>query len=274
MLGHEVAKVLSDEFTVTAAVRDMAKAQRHGVAGSLTPFDALTDDVGGLIQSVRPDWVINAIGLVKQLPDGQSPRAAIRLNALFPHDLAAACAANDVRLIHVSTDCVFSGELPPPDRYIEADIPDARDVYGRTKLLGEVVESPSLTLRTSIIGWELDRASGLLEWFASQAGGEVAGFTEAWFSGLTTYELAAIVGEILREHPELTGLWHVASQPISKFELLLQLREALDLDVEVVPRDTPAINRVLDPSRFERATGYRPRSWDQLAQEYAERRHG
>jgi dTDP-4-dehydrorhamnose reductase len=268
MLGHEAARVLSRDLDVTSAVRDTDRAHRLGVAGVLTSFDAWTDDPGLLLERVRPDAVLNAIGLVKQLPEGRSPGSAIRLNALFPHDLAAACASRGVRLVHVSTDCVFSGELAEPARYTEADVPDAGDVYGRTKLLGEV-DAPALTLRTSIIGWELDRATGLLEWFASHRGGAVEGFRGARFSGLTTYELSRVIRSVLLEHSELAGLWHVASEPIDKYELLLCLREALGIDCQVSPRDDPVVNRALDPSRFEGATGYRPPMWKDLAADYA-----
>jgi dTDP-4-dehydrorhamnose reductase len=268
MLGHEAARVLGRDLTVISAVRDTNRARRHGVVGELTSFDARTEEPDLLIERVRPDAVLNAIGLVKQLPEGQSPSSAIRLNALFPHELALACVARGVRLVHVSTDCVFSGELATPARYTEADVPDARDVYGRTKLLGEV-DAPALTLRTSIIGWELDRGTGLLEWLASNRGGEVAGFRGARFSGLTTYELSRVVHSILLEHRDLSGLWHVASEPIDKYELLLCLREALGIDCRISPSDHPIVNRALDPSRFERATGYRAPMWQNLAQDYA-----
>lgn len=271
MLGHEVARLLIEDFAVTSAVRDPDRAHQHLVAGDVTPFDAYRQHPDELIDRVRPDAVINAVGLIKQLPDGQRPSAAIRINSLFPHDLASSCVERDVRLIHISTDCVFSGELPAPERYTESQFPDPRDVYGRTKLLGEVVDAPCLTLRTSIIGWELDRASGLLEWFAAQAGGEVGGFTNAMFSGVTTYELAQVIRSVLLEHRDLFGLWHVASVPISKHDLLLCLRDKLGLDSRIVPRSEPVINRALDASRFQSATGYRPREWAWLAEEYAAR---
>ena len=248
-------------------MRDPGAAQRHGLPAELAAFDA-RDDVGELLDRTRPDAVLNAIGLVKQLPEGQSPESAIRLNALLPHQIAEACARRRIRLVHVSTDCVFSGALPEPARYSEDDLPDARDIYGRSKLLGEVVDPPGLTLRTSIIGRELERASGLLEWFAARSGEQVHGFRRARFSGLTTIELSRLVGRVLREHPELTGLWHVAAEPIDKHALLLKLRDVLRVDCEIVARDKPVLNRALDGSRFERATGYRPPTWNEMLEEY------
>jgi dTDP-4-dehydrorhamnose reductase len=263
--------VLTESFEVVGSVRDVDAARRYSLPAQIVAFSAGDDDLDDLLERVRPDAVLNAIGLVKQLPAGQSPLSAIRLNALFPHELAQACAAAGARLVHVSTDCVFSGELPAPARYCEDDVADARDVYGRSKLLGEVLEPPGLTLRTSMIGRELERASGLLEWFAGRDGEQVFGFANAHFSGVTTRELSRVVGRILRENPDLSGLWHVAADPIDKYHLLLALRDVLGVRCEVVPRGEPVVNRALDATRFERATGYRPASWDEMLEEY--RRH-
>jgi dTDP-4-dehydrorhamnose reductase len=271
MLGHAAVDVLAESFEVVASVRDVDAARRYSLPARIVAFSAGDDDPQDLLERVRPAAVLNAIGLVKQLPAGKSPLSAIRLNALFPHELAHACASAGARLVHVSTDCVFSGDLPAPARYCEDDISDARDVYGRSKLLGEVLEPPGLTLRTSIIGRELERASGLLEWFAGKDGEQVFGFTNARFSGLTTRELARIVSRILREHPHLSGLWHVAADPIDKYHLLLRLRDVLGVRCEVVARGEPVVNRALDATRFERATGYRPAPWDEMLDEY--RRH-
>ena len=143
MLGHVAVRVLAERADVVASVRDPDAALAHRLPAQLVAFEALRDDVGELLERVRPEAVLNAIGLVKQLPAGQSPVSAIRLNALFPHELAEACAAVGARLVHVSTDCVFSGDLAAPGRYSEDDLADARDVYGRSKLLGEVVDAPA-----------------------------------------------------------------------------------------------------------------------------------
>jgi dTDP-4-dehydrorhamnose reductase len=268
MLGHVAVEMLAETFEVVGSVRDVGAAKRHALPAELVAFDADEDDLDELLERVRPDAVLNAIGLVKQLPAGQSLQTAMRLNAEFPHELAAACATVGARLIHISTDCVFSGRLAAPARYSEADIPDADDVYGRSKLLGEVLQPPGLTLRTSFIGHELERRSGLLEWLVSQDGEQVFGFTKARFSGLTARELSRLVVRVVVVHPDLTGLWHVAGDPIDKHDLLLALRDVLGLSCDVVPRDEPVINRVLDGARFERATGYRAPSWEQMLAEY------
>lgn len=189
MLGHACAAAFRSRLDVHATVRDTASSVAAALDVPVRRFDAWTDDIDEVIQTTRPDVVVNCIGLVKQLREANRPRAAIRLNALFPHEVAEACAAHGARLIHVSTDCVFSGDLPLGSRYTEDAAPDPADLYGRSKLLGEV-GAPCLTVRTSIIGPELERRSGLLEWFRAQHGGAATGYTRAVFSGVTTTTLA------------------------------------------------------------------------------------
>ena len=192
MLGHAVVAELDDRFDVHATVRDAARADLPVSTATLHGFSAGADGDGldELIERLRPAAVVNCIGLVKQLPIASDPIAAISINALLPHRIASAAERNGARLIHVSTDCVFSGRLPIPGRYRESDPADAEDLYGRSKLLGEVDAPGHVTLRTSIIGPELGGATGLLEWFRAQDGPAVNGFTQAICSGLTTAELA------------------------------------------------------------------------------------
>jgi dTDP-4-dehydrorhamnose reductase len=269
MLGHEVVRGLSDRMEVHATVRDPVAARRHGLEGELHAFDATRPEtLAGVLEGIRPAAVVNCIGLVKQLEEATRPASAITLNALFPHQVAAACAEQRTRLIHVSTDCVFSGELEAPLRYTEDDTPDARDLYGLSKLLGEVNARGALTIRTSIIGWELERASGLLEWLVSQAGKPVRGFAGAIFSGLTTRALTAVIEELLVEH----GLYHVASEPISKYDLLVALDDALELGCTIERVDEPRINRALDPSRFHEATAIEIPSWREMIASYPRER--
>ncbi len=273
MLGHEVVRGLSDRFEVHATVRDLDVARRHGVGGELHAFDAREPEaLDGLLDSVRPAAVVNCVGLVKQLEEASRPASAIALNSLFPHQVAAAAAERGARLIHVSTDCVFSGELEAPRRYTEEHTADARDLYGLSKLLGEVNAPGALTIRTSIIGWELERASGLLEWLVSEAGKPVRGFAGALFSGLTTRALTGVIEELLVEHRSLDGLYHVASEPISKFDLLVALDEALGLGCSIERVDEPRINRALDPSRFQEATAIEIPSWESMIASYPSER--
>jgi dTDP-4-dehydrorhamnose reductase len=274
MLGHEVVRTFADGFEVHTSVRDPARARLADLAGVHHEFHAVDESAEDLISAVRPAVVINCIGLVKPLPEASRPVRAIRINSLFPHEVAETCARLGSRMIQVSTDCVFSGALPAPRAYAETDVPDARDVYGRTKLLGEVTAAPAITLRTSIIGWELGRATGLLEWFAAQEGETVSGFTNAIFSGLTTRALAQIMLELVKEHREITGLYHVSTEPIDKYSLLVKFKEALGRDCEIVPDPSVRVNRALDSELFRSGTGIEMPRWDEMLHEYlGERTH-
>lgn len=272
MLGHVVVGQLADRFEVNATVRDPTETAPLAPPARLHPFEARATDDGldELLGYVRPDVVVNCIGLVKQLPIASDPIVAIAINSLLPHRIAAAAGRRDARLLHVSTDCVFSGVLEIPRRYREADRADAEDLYGRSKLLGEVTAGGHLTLRTSIIGPELGSRTGLLEWFRGQQEPVVNGFTRAIFSGLTTAALARVIGEVIESHPGLTGLYHVAAAPISKFDLLNRLNDAFGSAHEIRPVDEPEINRALDGSRFADATGIAVPSWDAMIGEYAD----
>jgi dTDP-4-dehydrorhamnose reductase len=216
MLGHEAIRRFSGPYDVHASVKDVEDAARFGLPATLHRFDAYElEQLPELLAEVEPATVVNCIGIVKQLEDASRPAPAIAINSLFPHRLAGACREQGCRLIHVSTDCVFSGALPLGQAYAEGDFADARDTYGLTKLLGEVTDPPALTLRTSIIGWELQRAVGLLAWFAGQDGREVQGYTNAVFSGLTTRAFSDVMVEIAQSFTNLSGLYHVSADPIS-----------------------------------------------------------
>jgi dTDP-4-dehydrorhamnose reductase len=213
----------------------------------------------------RPEVVINCVGLVKQLAGADDPLEAIPINALLPHRLARLCELAQARLVHISTDCVFSGGQ---GNYRETDVPDAWDLYGRSKLLGEVSDRHAITLRTSIIGHELGRDHGLVGWFLSQQGC-VKGYTEAIFSGLPTCELARVVRDHVIPNIDLHGLYHVAAEPISKHDLLHIVNRIYGKALQIEPDDRVRINRSLDGSRFKQATGYVAPAWpDLIAQMY------
>ena len=219
-------------------------------------FDSLTR----LFVDARPDVVINCIGLVKQLAEADDPLAAIPINALLPHRLARLCDVAGARLVHMSTDCVFSGAK---GMYVEADMPDAKDLYGRSKYLGEVDYPHAITLRTSIIGHELSGEHSLVGWFLAQQG-SVKGFRHAIFSGLPTVELARVIRDHVLPHPDLRGLYHVSAEPINKFDLLKLIAKAYGKTIAITPDDTLVIDRSLDSSRFREITGYKPAAWPEL----------
>lgn len=219
------------------------------------------DELVKVLQRVRPAAVINCVGVVKQLAAAKDPLRTIPINAVLPHRLAKLCALSGARLIHVSTDCVFSGRK---GNYREEDVPDAEDLYGRSKLLGEVVDDDNtITLRTSIIGRELASHNGLVEWFLSQER-QVRGFSKAIFSGLPTDELANVLAERVLPRPELHGLYHVAAEPISKYDLLKLVKSIYGRSTRIVRDSTVEVDRSLSSSKFHAATGYLPPSWPEL----------
>jgi dTDP-4-dehydrorhamnose reductase len=272
MLGHKLVQVLGYRCEVTATFRKCDGPWRR-----LPLFTETVQAVGGVdaadfetvrqvVERTRPEVVVNCIGVVKQLHTANDTVTTMQINALLPHRLADLCSAVGARLIHISTDCVFSGSV---GGYRESDIPDAEDLYGRSKQLGEVIRPDCLSIRTSIIGREITKAVGLLEWFFGRQGRAVDGFTRAVFSGLTTLEFSRILAQVVSDHGDLAGLYHVASEPITKFDLLSRINHASDLGIDIEAVDEPAINRSLDGSRFVEATGIRVPSWDKMISDLA-----
>jgi dTDP-4-dehydrorhamnose reductase len=272
MLGNAVLRLFagSEGFDARGTVRSPASLRQlpENLRQRLeTGVDVENpDSLAGVLARVRPDVVINCVGVVKQLAEADDPLAAIPINALLPHRLARLCAVAGARLVHVSTDCVFSGAR---GMYTEADFPDANDLYGRSKYLGEVDYPNAVTLRTSIIGHELASAHGLVGWFLSQQG-SVKGYRRAVFSGLPTVELARVIRDHVLPRPELHGMYHVSAEPINKYELLKLVAEAYGKAIEIQPDERLVIDRSLDSRRFRELTGYTPPSWPQLVRSMRE----
>jgi dTDP-4-dehydrorhamnose reductase len=272
MLGRELSTRLAASHDVGVTLRQPLAAYRHLADASTRNAVGEVDasnwaHLSEVIERSAPEVLINCIGIVKQRKDAKSPIPSIEINSLLPHRLNALCGRIGARFVHFSTDCVFSGRK---GWYVEADEPDPVDLYGRTKLLGEVDDPPGLTLRTSIIGLE-ERAhtTGLIEWFLAQRG-TIRGFRRAIYTGLTTAAMARLVAHLLEQHPNLQGLWHVASAPITKYDLLVRLAKALErTDVEITPDDEFLCDRSLLAERFFNATGYRAPSWDDMLAELA-----
>lgn len=264
MLGNAMLRVMAEGGAAWGTARsERAKAHFAPALAEriITGVDVENvDALASVFAQVKPNVVINCIGLVKQLQAADNPLAALPINALLPHRLARLCAMMEARLVHVSTDCVFNGAK---GNYLESDFPDATDLYGRSKLLGEVDYPHAITLRTSIIGHELSSAHGLVGWFLSQSG-TVKGFTRAIFSGLPTVELSRIVRDVVLPRPELRGVYHVAAEPIAKYDLLNLVKTIYGTGHEIVPDDRLVIDRSLNGGRFHQATGYVAPAWPEL----------
>jgi dTDP-4-dehydrorhamnose reductase len=266
MLGNAMFRVLSQSAGLevfgtarSASVRRFfaPEAARRIIAGVDVENQ---DSLARVFAELKPQVVVNCIGLIKQLADADDPLQALPINAMLPHRLARLCELGGARLVHVSTDCVFAGTK---GYYRESDPSDASDLYGKSKYLGEVAYPHSITLRTSIIGHELSSAHGLVGWFLSQEG-RVKGYTRAIFSGLPTVELARVVRDVVLPRPDLSGLYHVASAPIAKYDLLTLVADVYGKPIEIVADDAVAIDRSLNADRFREATGYVAPPWPDL----------
>ena len=254
--GHRALGTVRSSRAMRLLPEDLRDSLIVGV--DVENFDSLSRGIA----AAKPDVVINCIGVVKQLSESDDPLTAIPINSLLPHRLARLCDLAGARLIHVSTDCVFSGRK---GLYTEADFPDANDLYGRSKYLGEVDYPNAVTLRTSIIGHELDGARSLVGWFLTQTG-SVRGFTQAVFSGLPTVELARVIRDFVLPNPQLRGTYHVSADPINKYDLLQLVAAAYGKVIDIVPDASLVIDRSLLSTRFRESTGYSPQPWRQLIQ--------
>jgi dTDP-4-dehydrorhamnose reductase len=266
MIGSAMFRVLSEkkEWEVRGTLRYNALKRffPETLAGKLIPDVHVEkhDTLVRVFAQVQPDVVINCVGLTKHHSEADDPLLSIPLNALLPHRLADLCAATGSRLIHVSTDCVFSGTR---GGYVEDDAPDAVDVYGKSKYLGEVGYPHAITLRTSTIGHELQSAYGLLEWFLSQQG-SCNGYSRAIFSGLPNVVFAHVVRDVVIARPELYGLYHVGAQPIGKYDLLQLIARTYNKSINIVKDDKFVIDRSLNSQLFHKATGYIAPDWAEL----------
>jgi len=271
MLGHKLVQILRYKFDVYTTFRNGFRKYE--------PFEIFEDyksieniDVENLtlvedvIFNIKPDVIINAVGIIKQLPSAKNVIKTLTINSIFPHQLAELANQIQARLITISTDCVFNGKK---GKYIETDFPDADDLYGKSKDLGEVTFDNCLTIRTSIIGRELFTAHSLIEWFLSNRGRTVKGYINAVYSGLPTVILAEIIGDLIDNYPNLQGLYHISSEPINKYDLLNLVNEAYGAEIEIEPFEDFVIDRSLDSTRFRKITGFQPLNWREMINKMA-----
>jgi dTDP-4-dehydrorhamnose reductase len=266
MIGSTMLRVLSEkkDWQVYGSIRDVSLKRFFSAEIGERLIEGIDvehpDSLVKILDKTRPNVVVNCAGLTKHKPEAEDPLVSIPINTLMPHRLAGLCELVGSRLIHVSTDCVFSGEK---GSYSEDDFADARDVYGKSKALGEVDCPHAITLRTSTIGHELQSKYGLLDWFLSQEG-RCKGYTQAIFSGLPTVIFAQVIRDVVIPRTEMAGLYHVAARPINKFDLLKLIADVYGKSIDIVPDDKLVIDRSLDAKRFQTATGYVAPEWPEL----------
>ena len=266
MLGHKLYQVLSKKFDTYVTMRHKeSEHKKFNIFNEKKVYFQIScknlEVVEKVIKKNKPDVIINCIGIVKQIIDESNYTDTIYVNAIFPHKLKNICKENQIRLIHFSTDCVFSGKSR---LYKESDMIDVNDVYGLSKYLGELNSEGCLTIRTSIIGRELCSSNGLLEWFMSNKGGNVKGYKNVIFSGLPTIVLSKIIMDILENFEKLSGLYHVSSKPINKYKLLKMINSQFSLDISIEPQTDYIMDRSLDSSLFQSSTGIVVPDWDEL----------
>ncbi|AOP35975.1 NAD(P)-dependent oxidoreductase [Leptospira tipperaryensis] len=273
MLGSAIYKIFSNQFnfevwgTVRSPehIRFFQEKERKNL---ITNFDVTNqDDLTRIFYEIKPDVVINCIGIIKQQKIANYPLTVLPINSLLPHRLSNLCKLIDARLVLISTDCVFNGKQ---GMYLETDIPNAEDLYGKSKEIGEVMDEKNVfTLRTSIIGHELNSAYSLVNWFLSQEE-QVKGFSKAIFSGFPASELAEIIGTYVIPNPNLFGVYHISSEPISKYKLLELIRKTYNKDIQIIESEELTIDRSLNSQKFRKETGFSPKGWERLVQDMKE----
>lgn len=272
MLGHKLVQQLGPQFDVYGTIRGTFETvEKYGIFDQTKTIEhvSATDiaSIEAAVQTAQPDVVINAVGIIKQVPSAKDVITTIEINSIFPHRLAELSEKYGFRLITISTDCVFDGVK---GFYNEDDTPNAADLYGKSKNLGEVTGPNCLTIRSSIIGRELESSHSLIEWFLTNRGKTVKGFTNAIYSGFPTIVFADIIASLIIDHKELSGLHHIAAEPINKFDLLTLVNKYYDAGITIERRDDFTIDRSLDGTRFAKQTGFKPQPWEQMIRTMAE----
>ena len=270
MLGHKLYETLMRTTDVMGTIKgNFSEIEKYGfyteshILPKINVLDIAT--ITAVIKQNKPDVLLNCVGIIKQLKETKDVMLNIQINSLLPHQLFQMCHSTGIRFIHISTDCVFSGNK---GGYKEDDTSDAEDIYGKTKYLGEVNEDGALTIRTSIVGRELSSSNGLGEWLISNIGCEVRGFTNAIFTGFPTIHFANIINDIIINYPHLSGLYHVSSEPISKYKLLTMIYDQMNLNFNVLKYQDRYCDRSLDSSLFRNITYFKPLTWEQMIVEF------
>ena len=274
MLGHKAYQVISRYYKTFVTFRNYDdKLRETNIFNKSQIIDAVNafdlENIKKIIQTMKPKYILNCIGIIKQKETIKNAKLAIFINSLFPHLIADICSKMGSKLIHISTDCVFSGKT---GNYTEKDVSDAEDFYGKSKYLGEVGYRGHLTIRTSIIGRELFTNYSLVNWLVSNKNKEVPGYKNAIYTGLTTIALSKEIVRIINKFPHLHGLYHVSSERISKFDLLVLINKIFKLKVNILPNYDYFCDRSLTFTKYQKQTNYRPYSWKSMIYEmYADK---
>ena len=271
MLGHKLVQAWKNRFDVWTTLKSrISEYEKYGIFDADKTFDLVDvekiKELETIISNIKPQVIFNAVGIIKQLPSSKNVIKTLTINSIFPHQLTQLSEKYDSRLFNISTDCVFDGKK---GNYTEDDLPNADDLYGKSKNLGEVTGRNCLTLRTSIIGRELNTNHSLVEWFLSNRGKKVKGFANAIYSGFPTIVLADIIANLIENFQTLNGLYHISSEPINKFELLKIIKNKYQADIEIERDCDFVIDRSLNSAKFRTETGFVPQSWGKMVEKMA-----
>jgi len=266
MLGHKALHSLSSELDTWATFRkfdnrfkSLKFIDKSKIIDNVNAFSF--ESIEKAIQLVKPDVVLNCIGIIKQLKEYSDPKISIYINSYMPHLLAEYCVRNHIKFIHISTDCVFNGV---DGNYREESISNADDLYGRSKYLGEVSDGSTLTLRTSIIGHELLSSFSLVDWFINNSSPDIEGYKNAIYTGFPTCIFINEIFKLIKYFPKLSGLYHVASDPITKYDLLCKINKIYCLNKTLLPNDKFICNRSMNYSKYKIATNFKPLPWEEM----------
>jgi len=271
LIGNRLVRTLSEDFDVFGTTRQM-KFSNPKFYQLLKKDNWLinTDpkkifELEAKIKKLKPNVIVNCLGITKQKTGEFDIQECVTVNALFPHQLSTICRELDIRLIHFSTDCVFSGQK---GNYTEGDIPDPIDTYGRTKVLGDLLNNQDLTIRTSFVGREISSFMNLFEWAIRNKNKKIHAYPNAIYSGLTTLTLSQIIKTIIVNHPKLSGLWHISSEPVSKYELLRNLNKELSLEMDIQKDESFICDRSLNSDSFRKETQIKIPNWSEMINEF------
>ena len=268
MIGHKIAQALNDECELILSSRKSISLDTIGVKrGKILFHDLITDNLDSMLKKIFPDLIINCAGITTRRGVKDNIQNTRLLNSDIPHKLDSWANLNSKKLIHFSTDCVFSGSR---GNYLDNDISDANDTYGKTKAAGEVNSFNTLTIRCSMIGRELYNFTELFEWLVKNKNKNIDGYSKVFYSGITTVRMGKIISKIIKEDINLTGIYNISSIPISKFDLLHKLSNAFGLNVDITENKNIKSNKVLNSKKFAEITGIKTPDWDDLISEFVE----
>lgn len=268
MLGSELLnQINTKKLPFISTHHSIPENSPNQISSNSIKFDAVTSKIESIFDLHNDiTHVINCIGVVKQSLRAKDLGYMYEVNSEFPKKLGLVAREREIKVIHLSTDCVFSGTK---GNYVEENETDAMDHYGLSKIGGEgTTEYNTMVIRTSMIGLENSSVKkGLLEWFLSMQGKRVLGYNHVFFSGLTTRRLSREILDLIIKDKITSGIWHIASERISKLALLEEIKRRFDLAIQIEPVDAPRLDRSLNAQKGSRILGIGIPSWESMLAE-------